>query len=104
MSNINLTFSSIFAFKKDASLPVPKKEDVEDDQVVEEAGESPDGNLSLFYEERKVNEEYMHEVMDNEVTESKYANEPKEGAKGPGESSPSSMSELGTPSNGRVRN
>jgi hypothetical protein len=81
---------------------VPKKEDIEDQ--IEVTGGSPDGNVSMFYEERKVNEEYMQEVIESEVTESKFANEPKEGAKGPGESPPSSMSELGTPSNGRPRN
>jgi hypothetical protein len=81
---------------------VPKKEDIEDQ--IEVTGGSPDGNVSMFYEERKVNEEYMQEVMESEVTKSKFADEPKEGAKGPGESPPSSMSELGTPSNGRPRN
>lgn len=81
---------------------MPKKEDIEDQ--VEVTGGSPDGNLSMFYEERKVNEEYIQEVMNSEVTESKYANEPKEGAKDPGESPPSSLSELGTPSNGRASN
>jgi hypothetical protein len=81
---------------------VPKKEDIEDQDEV--SGGSPDGNVSMFYEERKVNEEYMQEVMESEVTESKFLNEPKEGAKGPGESPPSSISELGTPSIGHARN
>lgn len=81
---------------------MPKKEDIEDQ--IEVTGGSPDGNVSMFYEERKVNEEYMQEVIESEVTESKFANEPKECAKAPGESPPSSMSELGTPSNGHARN